>query len=202
MFSLHTMYELAPFVVIKSLIITAALFLVLSAVLLLRAARSYRDADGASLLHRLAHATDHWAARLLGRALLAGPWSELRVFANAAAPTGLTALHAAASKDHEHWVRLLLQAGADADAVDHQGRSPLAYAAAAPATARISHEGSARSIAVLLSAGADQHLTDGRLRYGEEERERRESVGLREKGERAREREREREREIAMSQSG
>ena len=158
------MYELAPFVVTKSLVLAAASFLVLSAALLLRAARSYRNSVGASLVHRLAHSTDHWAARLLGRALLAGSRSGSRALANAAAPTGLTALHAAASKDHEHWVRLLLQAGADADAVDHQGRSPLAYAAAAPATARISPEGSARATAVLLSAGADQHLTDGRLR--------------------------------------
>ena len=74
---------------------------------------------------------------------------------------GWTALHLAIANVHKHssnWrniVHLLLDHGAEVDAVDAHGRTPLMYAA---------HSGSANTVAVLLkhNASTEAHDTDSR----------------------------------------
>ena len=66
---------------------------------------------------------------------------------------GMTALHWAVVAHHPEAVKALLAAGADANAVDHFGYTPLLYAATMDF-------GDAETMTILLKAGADPGIKD------------------------------------------
>ncbi len=101
---------------------------------------------------------DAWVAELpaLVRAAWHGDSGEVsRLLAGSAelqtSSDGWTALHAAAVQGHADVVAILLAAGADVDALDEYGSTPLLNAAG---------PSNAASVALLLEAGADLHYRD------------------------------------------
>jgi hypothetical protein len=75
---------------------------------------------------------------------------------------GDTALHIAAAAHQVGVLRALIPAGADVDARNRRGASPLHYAAdSRPGGARWSPQEQAAAITYLISVGADPNATDG-----------------------------------------
>lgn len=111
---------------------------------------SRRDADGWTLLHYAAAAGDAGAV-----AALLSHEEEPAEAARRRAKDGSTPLHLAASAASNNGVAAcvseLLKAGAEADALDNRGRSPLAAAAAAAGPG--SESGAV--VSALVGAGAD-----------------------------------------------
>lgn len=120
------------------------------------------DADGWTPLHFAAAAGDGAAV-----ALLLSHEEESLKAVRRRAKDGSTPLHLAASSGSAGAVSELLKAGADADALDGRGRSPLAVASAAGGRAAAAAEGkgaesstgsassSGAVVSALVAAGAD-----------------------------------------------
>ncbi len=80
---------------------------------------------------------------------------------------GQTALHLAAREGQAEVVRVLLDAGADVDAVANQGMTPLACAVECESleeSGQIAPEARQRVVTLLLAAGADLRHRDDRGR--------------------------------------
>ena len=111
------------------------------------------DSDGWTLLHYASAAGDGAAV-----ALLLSHEEESKEAVGRRAKDGSTPLHLAASSGAggaANAVSQLLKAGAEADALDGKGRSPLVVAAASSSSPPSDQSSSGAVVSALVAAGAD-----------------------------------------------